>query len=145
MDIICNWGKWYVEYGKVQELYVVEHCDKFVPKFDGLQKHVGHWKTKFAHPRVHVGEYSMSLKIQHLKNKRPKFVRLHGKIMSFNKLLMVVTSSINVKLCKLLQYSISWSKGDWWWRLKSWKAYSTSFKCPKIIKNTSQILLGGIW
>jgi hypothetical protein len=106
----------------VQELYVVEHCDKFVPKFDGLQKHVGHWKAKFAHPRVHVGEYSMSLKIQHSKNKKLKFVRLHGKNMSLNKLsmvvtssrnvnlcklLMVVTSSRNVNLCKLLQYSMS--------------------------------------
>jgi hypothetical protein len=46
----------------VQELYFVEHCDKFVPKFDGLQKHVGCWKAKFAHPRVDVGEYSMSFK-----------------------------------------------------------------------------------
>ncbi len=69
----------------MQELYVVEHCDKFVPKFDGLQKHVGHWKAKFAHPRVHVGEYSMSLKIQHSKNNKLKFVRLQGKNMSFKK------------------------------------------------------------
>jgi hypothetical protein len=91
----------------VQELYAVEHCDKFVPKFEGLQKHVGHWKAKFAHPRVHVAKNSMSLKIQHSKNKKFKFVRSHGKNMPFNKLLMVVTLSKNVNLCKLLQYSMS--------------------------------------
>jgi len=40
---------------------VVECCDTlFIPKFDGLQKHVGHQKAKFAHPKVHVREYFMN-------------------------------------------------------------------------------------
>jgi hypothetical protein len=40
---------------------VPEHCEKlFVPKLDGLQKHVGHRKAKHAYLGVHVGEYFMS-------------------------------------------------------------------------------------
>ncbi len=67
---------------------VVECCDTLlIPKFDGLQKHVGHQKARFAHPNMHVGEYFMHCKNQYIKNEN----------LSFNKLLMMFTLNKNVK------------------------------------------------
>jgi hypothetical protein len=44
----------------------VEKKDKlFIPKFDGLHKHVGRQKATFAKPNVKMGEYFMNLNIQH--------------------------------------------------------------------------------
>jgi hypothetical protein len=48
-----------------------------VLKFDGLQKHVGCWKTMSTHPRVVVSQYYISNISQHVKNEW-HYVIFHG-------------------------------------------------------------------
>jgi hypothetical protein len=68
----------------------VECCDTlFISKFDGLQKHVGHQKAKFAHPKVHVREYFMNFKNQYVKKKKGSIIQ------------QVVNDACLTKKCKI--------------------------------------------
>jgi hypothetical protein len=86
---------------------VVQCHDKlFIPKFNGLQKNM----PTIARSSVHIcdacWEHFISFKTQHVKNEK-EFLSLHGKNLSFNKLLTLVILTRNVILCNLLEYFIS--------------------------------------
>jgi hypothetical protein len=57
----------------------VENQEKlFMPKFDGLYKHVGHCKVTIVKLGVAMGVYYMSSMSQHLNNER-QYALKHGK------------------------------------------------------------------
>jgi hypothetical protein len=122
---------------------VMKHCEKlFVPKLDGLQKHVGH----IERPSMHIlgcmwGSISWVLKLSMLRLKESLWVCL-GNNQWVNKLLTWFILSENVNLCNSLWYFISWIKSDWWQTLEAWKIHSTSFKCPTSYANIGLILMG---
>jgi len=118
----------------------------FVPKLDGLQKHVGH----IERPSMHIlgcmwGSISWVLKLSMLRMKESLWV-CFGNNQWVNKLLTRFILSENAKFVQFkLGYFISWIKSDRWRTLKAWKIHSTSFKCPTSYGNIGLILMGGIW
>jgi hypothetical protein len=103
----CGWGNGRLNMVRFKAYNVVQCHDKlFIPKFNGLQKNMPTTARSSLHICDACWEYFISLKSQHVKNEK-KIVRLHGKNLSFNKLLTLVILTRNTILCKLLQYFIS--------------------------------------
>lgn len=60
-----------------------KHKKKFIPKFDGVKKHIGCWKVFVIRLGVTKVQYVASLTNQHANNKH-QFTTLHGKSYIFD-------------------------------------------------------------
>jgi len=66
----CGGVWWQIEHGLLQNMQQYWWKENFVgAKFDSFQKHTRMRKCKVAHIECVVGQYFLSIKIQHAKNK----------------------------------------------------------------------------